>query len=197
MLMLHLKLKILLMAFTDEHKAKFDNLRLSLEIQNREQLKRTANGGNSILFAYEPSEEILYLDKAREILDGNQYHFIDIAKLLVQYIDMDGWEDFKEYYNDFLYTPHLVFSSDDEATDLMDLIINEIKSACDNNQVPVLIRTGVLYATGIENLNIMEHHAVMTHKQPLIVFYPAKMQGDNLLFLNFKPASKYRCTVID
>ena len=185
------------MAFTDEHKAKFDNLRISLETQNREQLRRTANGGNSILFVYEPSEEILYLNKAREILDDSKYHLIDLAKLLVQYIDLDGWDDFKAYYNDFLNTPHLVFNSDDEATDLMDLIISEIESACDNNQIPVLIRTGVLFGTGIENLNIMEHPAVMNHQEPLIIFYPAKIQGDNLLFLNFKPASKYRCTVID
>ena len=185
------------MAFTDEHIAKFDNLKASLSSHNREQLKRTANGGNSILFIYPPHEEIQYINKAKEILSDDKYHFIDIAKLLVQYIDMDGWEDFKEYYNDFLNTPHLVFNSDDETTDLMDLIIIEIKNACNKNQIPVLLRTGVLFGTGIENLNIMEHPTVMNHQQPLIIFYPAKIQGDNLLFLNFKSASKYRCTVID
>ncbi len=30
--------------------------------------------------------------------------FIDISKLLVQFIDEDGWEAFKEYYNDFVTT---------------------------------------------------------------------------------------------
>ncbi len=185
------------MAYIDEHKAKFDNLKVSLEQQNRDQLRRKANGGNSILFTYNPNEELEYIDKAKELLSKNKYKFIDIAKLLVEFIDLDGWNDFQEYYKDFSDTPHLVFKSEDPDTDLMDLIIREIKIADEKDLIPVLIRTGALFGTGIENVNIMEDKVVMNLKQPLVIFYPASINDDNLYFLNFKPASKYRCTVIE
>lgn len=185
------------MAFIDEHKAKFDNLKVSLEQKNRDQLKRKANGGNSILFTYNPNEELEYIKKAEELLLVSKYKFIDIAKLLVDFIDLDGWKDFQEYYKDFSDTPHMIFKSEDPDTDLMDLIIKEIKLADDVDLVPVLIRTGALFGTGIENVNIMEDKVVMNLKQPLVIFYPATLNNDILYFLNFKHASKYRCTVIE
>lgn len=185
------------MAFTEDHKAKFDNLRISLEQKNRDQLRRKANGGNSILFTYPSNEENLYLKKLGEINSDEIFEIIDVSKLLVQFIDIDGWDDFEAYYKDFKSTPHLVFKSDDESTDLMDLIINAIKEADDKGKVPVLTRTGILYGTGIENVNIMEDKVVMTLKHPLIIFYPSKITNENLYFLNFKLASKYRCTVIE
>ena len=55
------------MSYIAEHKAKFDNLVVSLELKNREQLKRKANGGNSIVFTYPPDEEMLYIEKAKEL----------------------------------------------------------------------------------------------------------------------------------
>ena len=185
------------MAFLDENKAKFDNLRAALKSKNRGQLKRTANGGNSILFTYSSEEEIQYLNKAQEIFPKDRYVFIDLAKLFVKFIDIDGWSDFEEYYKDFIDTPHKVFKSDDEETDLMDLIITEIIKADSNNLTPILIRTGVLYGTGVENVNIMEHKSVMNLKQILVFFYPSKLEDENLLFLNFKLSNKYRCTVIE
>lgn len=185
------------MAYIDEHKVKFENLKVSLEQKNRDQLKRKANGGNSILFIYNPNEEVEYIKKAKEILPKNEYKFIDIAKLLVEFIDLDGWNNFEEYYKNFFDTPHLIFKSEDPATDLMDLIIQEVKNADDEGLIPVLIRTGALFGTGIENVNIMEDKVVMNLKQPLVIFYPATLNLDNLNFLNFKPASKYRCTVIE
>jgi len=185
------------MAFLDEHKAKFENLKVALNSKNRGQLRRTANGGNSILFTYSSDEEIPYLNKAHEIFSKDKYVFIDLAKLFVKYIDINGWADFEEYYQDFIDTPHKVFKSDDEETDFMDLIIEKIVEADTNNLTPILIRTGILYGTGVENVNIMEHKTVMCLKQILVFFYPSKLEDDNLLFLNFKLANKYRCTVIE
>ena len=185
------------MAFLDEYKAKFENLKVSADFKNRNQLRREANGGNSILFTYPPDEEKLYLQKAQEYLPTDQYKFIDIAKLFVEFIDIDGWNDFIEYYEDFSLTPHILFHSDDDAGDLMDLIIREISKAEEAGVMPILIRTRAHYGTGIENVNIMEHSSVMELKQPLIIFYPVKIENENLLFLNFKQASKYRCTIID
>ena len=91
-----------------------------------------------------------------------------------------------------------VFKSDDgEDIDFFDSIMNAIQKAFDAGKTPFLTRTGILYGTGIENVNIMEHKVVMTCNQPLVIFYPARIEKDNLYFLNFKPASKYRCTLID
>lgn len=187
------------MAYLEDHKAKIDNLKAALHSSNQTQLSREANGGRSILFTYPPEEEVLYINMLKEELDANEFTFINVAELLVNFIDQDGWEDFKSYYLEFKDTPHIVFKSDDPAPDLMDLIINEIETAESNNKTPVLIRTGALYGTGIENNNIMEHSFVMRLKKPLIIGYPCDYikTNDTLLFLNFKHSNKYRCTVIE
>jgi hypothetical protein len=210
------------MPYITDHKQKFDDLKFHLE--NQDQLRRKANGGNSILFSYPPDEEQQYIAKANELWGENlgvrsqeieenadkkniltpnsclqtskKAAFIDISNLLVQFIDKDGWETFKEYYNDFKNTPHKVFRSDDPTPDLFDVIISEIDDACRNNKIPFLMRTGCLYGTGIENVNIMEHKAVMNQPHPLVIFYPSIIEEDNIYFLNFKPASKYRCILV-
>lgn len=181
------------MPYIADHKQKFADLNFNVE--NQDQLRKKANGGNSILFSYQPDEEHLYIEKARELY-ADKAEFIDVGKLFVQFIDDEGWASFSEYYKDFINTPHLVFRSDDPATDLFDLIISAIKQACDNDKIPFLIRSGCLYGTGIENVNIMEHRDVMTLKHPLVIFYPSKIAEDNIYFLNFKSASKYRCTLV-
>jgi hypothetical protein len=181
------------MSFISDHQQKFSDLKF--HINNQDQLRRQANGGNSILFSYVPNEEQQYIEKAKELYTDNA-EFIDVSKLLVKVIDQDGWDSFSEYYNDFKNTPHLVFRSDDPSPDLFDLIINEIQLASQNDKIPFLIRTGCLYGTGIENVNIMEHKSIMNLAHPLVIFYPSKIEGDNIYFLNFKPASKYRCTLV-
>jgi hypothetical protein len=176
-----------------DHQQKFSDLKF--HIANQDQLRRQANGGNSILFSYPPNQEKQYIDKAKAIY-ADSASFIDISKLLVQFIDEDGWASFSEYYNDFKNTPHLIFHSDDPTPDLFDLIITEIENACQNDKIPFLIRTGCLFGTGIENVNIMEHKTVMNLSHPLVIFYPSKIEDDNIYFLNFKPASKYRCSLV-
>jgi len=181
------------MPYITDHKQKFADL--NSHIKNQDQLRRRANGGNSILFSYMPSEEHLYIETARELYSEDAA-FIDISKLLVAFIDNDGWNSFQDYYNDFKNTPHLIFRSDDPSIDLFDLIIGAIKKASQNGKIPFLIRTGCLFGTGIDNVNIMENKAVMSLPHPLVIFYPSKIEDDNIYFLNFKPASKYRCTLV-
>ena len=136
------------MAYLDEYRAKFDDLRVSLEAENREQLRLKSNGGNSIIFTYPPHEEHLYLKKLDEIAIAESYKLIDIAKLLVEFIDLDGWADFESYYKDFKDTPHIIFNSNSpEETDLMNLIIREIIKADEEGKTPVLVRTGALIGT--------------------------------------------------
>ena len=181
------------MPYITDHKQKFADL--DFNIENQDQLCKQANGGNSILFSYLPDEESLYLEKARELYT-DKAEFIDVSELLVNFIDEEGWESFSEYYKDFSNTPHVVFRSDDPETDLFDLIILGIKQACENDKIPFLIRSGCLYGTGLEQVNIMEQRDVMTLAHPLVIFYPSKISEDNIYFLNFKPASKYRCMLV-
>ncbi|HGH8176929.1 TPA: hypothetical protein ACJOHN_003347, partial [Vibrio cholerae] len=63
------------MPFIADHKQKFADL--DFNIENQDQLRRQANGGNSILFSYCPGEENLYIDKARDIYE-EKAEFIDI-----------------------------------------------------------------------------------------------------------------------
>lgn len=178
------------MAYLEDHKAKFENLRVSLELQHRDQLRRKANGGNSIIFSYPPHEEKLYIKKLKEINQDNLFELINVAELLVEYIDSKTFSSIERKYNIFKATPHKVF------TPFKEFLLGKISDA-DKEKTPVLIRTGALYGTGIENVNIMEDKVVMELKQPLIIFYPSIIEHNNLHFLNFKPASKYRCTVIE
>jgi hypothetical protein len=181
------------MSYIVDHKHKFENL--LFQINNQDQLRKQANGGNSILFSYPPNEEYLYINKAFEIY-AEKAEFIDVSQLLVTFIDDFGWADFEAYYSDFQDTSYKVFKSDSSDIDLFDLIINEIERACTNDKLPFLVRTGCLNGTGIENLNIMEHKTVMNLSHPLTIFYPSRIEDDNIYFLNFKPASKYRCILV-
>ncbi len=181
------------MPFLTEHKRKFDDLRAALEQGNRSQLKREANGGNTILFSYKPEEEQLYINKALELFP--EHYLIDISEIIVKAIDAVGLNEFKEYYTDFINTPDQVFKNDDPSSFFM-IIIEEIQKAADSGKMPFIIRTGVLFGTGVDNVNIMENNAVMNSKHPVVIFYPSSYQQDNLLFLNFKQASKYRCKLI-
>ena len=154
-----------------------------LEPENFAQIRRAANGGSSILFTYPPEDEYLYLQKAKEDL-MDRCEFISIADLFVQFIERDGWPSFKEHYKNFKVTPHLVFKSNEEE-DFFNDIIQAIKKAAQTNKIPVLIRTGALYSTGIHNTIIMEHKVVMQLQQPLVIFYPARMKDKELFFPEF------------
>ena len=181
------------MPFLTEHKQKFDDLRAALHEGNRTQLKRSANGGNTVLFVYPPAEEEEYIAKAKDLYpDG---HFIDVAELFVKSIDSVGIDDFKQFYKDHITTTDVVFTNDDPNS-LFSLIVSDICQASQDGKSTFLIHTGALEGTGIENVNIMEHKAVMAQGIPLVIFYPSTYKNDELLFLNHKSASKYRCNLV-
>jgi hypothetical protein len=186
------------MAYLDEHKAKFDNLFVALHLENRSQLKLVANGGNTILFTYPPNEENSYLHKAVELFDDLLYTIIDVSKLFIEYIDGDSIDSFLELYRDLEPTSYKAFfDKNDPHVDLFDKVTQSIMEASKNGKIPILIRTGIFYGTGIENINVTDHKDIMTLEHPLVIFYPGEMDGDNHHFLNAKQASKYRCTIIE
>ncbi len=186
------------MAYIDEHKAKFENLKVALDITNRTQLRRDANGGNTILFTYPPVEESLYIKKVMKDLDPDVFCFIDVSELFVEYIQEDGLEDFIKLYTSLSPNSYKVFfDAEDPHIDLFDKVIKRIIDTVEKGLIPVLIRTGIFYATGIENINITQHKSVMELNHPLVIFYPGEINGNHHHFLNAKQASKYRCTVIN
>ena len=89
------------------------------------------------------------------------------------------------------------FKSESSSQDLYDLILDEIKKAAEINKMAIIIRTGALFGTGIENINIMEESAVYRMDLPLIIMYPAVILEENKLkFLNCRLASGYRAITI-
>lgn len=181
------------MSYQSEHQKKFKALELYLS--NIEELRRNANGGNCVLFSYDPSEETLYIEEAKRIYNTTA-KFIDLSNIMQKFIDIDGWEDFASYYNDFKDTPYKVFKDESSQYDYFSMIIDEIKAVSSENKIPIIIRTGALYGTGIDNQNIMENKSVMALKKPLVIFYPSIQKNNKVLFLGIKEASKYRCQVI-
>ena len=62
------------MPYIVDHKQKFTDL--NFNIKNQDQLRRQANGGNSILFSYPPIEESLY------ILSNDNYIWKKVTNLI-------------------------------------------------------------------------------------------------------------------
>jgi len=105
---------------------------------------------------------------------------------------LDG---FKKFYKENICTTDKVFTND-YPNSLFSLIINEICTASQDGKTTFLIHTGILNGTGIENVNIMEHKSIMSQAIPLVICYPATFMNGELLFLNHKSASKYRCKLV-
>ena len=181
------------MSYQTEYKRKFDDLKVVLE--KREHIKKDANGGNTILFIYPPIDESHYILKAQEVLTGAK--FIDVSKILVKFIDRIGIDKVCQRLKDYQFSKHKIFASTDEENGFFDLIIKEISNAFDNDKFAVLIRTGCLFGTGIENSQIMENKLILNSNIPLIIFYPGQIDHGELKFLNCKSASKYRCIQIN
>ncbi len=183
------------MSYEMEYIRKFKELESSLNDITR--LSLSANGGKAIIFSFSPKDENNYIREVKKRYSERAI-FIDLSKIFVNYIDSIGIDNFKDLYKDFIDTPHIIFKDEtDSNKDFFDMIIEEIKDADNLGKLPILLRTGVLYGTGIENQNILEHDTVMKLKQALILFYPSKIENNDLLFLNFKTASRYRALLIN
>lgn len=151
-----------------------------------------ANGGRSILFVFPPADEERYIAEARQKLSG--FTMIDLRQLFTQFIDSMGIGEFQESYADF--GNELFASHNFSDGTFIQVILDEIKRAFDAKLIPVLIHTGTIYGMGFSNVNIMEQDFVMHSPIPLVVFYPATIDGDNIMFLGKQVASHYRCAVI-
>jgi len=172
--------------------SKFNDLKIAI---NKDKGKwPTAQGVNALIVVYPPAEEKAYLKRARE--DYGSEYIIDLAELFVEYIDKFGLKDFMKIYQNYRSTSVFVDDSSDQE-DLLDLILAEIEKAEAEGKKPVLLRTGILYGTGIRNNDILESEVVRKCKSPLIIFYPGTIKEDirekeRIYFLDAVKASDYR-----
>jgi len=174
---------------------KFNELDFILKRRDKQSIKMDSHGGYSILLVYPPIEEKKYLERIKKTYP-NAY-FIDVAREFVEYIDSIGSEKFIEIYQEYSSEPEKLFKSEFNENDLYKRLLREIEKAGTVEKIPILVRTGALYGTGIENVSIMDSKVVQDLPIPLVITYPATLSEDNKLkFLNFKLASDYRATVI-
>lgn len=169
-----------------------------VESDRQSEIRLNANGGNSILIICDPQQEGEFIDSIMNQMGNDTYQIIDLNDIITKYVDSNGQllEDLFDLLKGSV--PQIFRSTDDsDHIDLFKFIIRIIDGCFENNRIPVLINSGALYGSGIENINLMEHEIVMRSKLPLIILYPATKQGDQILFLSKRPASKYRCMIVN
>ncbi|MGM0502931.1 MAG: hypothetical protein ACQERJ_10425 [Bacillota bacterium] len=179
--------------------SKFNELRLSLK-ENRGKWI-SANGANALILVYPPKEEGKYLNRVKT--DYEEEYIINLADLFVEFVDEHGINVLKEAFRNYRSTPESLFNNEDSAViDLFDLIKQELKTAIEKEKIPVLIRTGILYGTHIENKFLLEKmDFINNYHNPLIILYPAEVKKDIndeeiIHFLGVKKASDYRGQLI-
>lgn len=173
-----------------EHNRLMKDLKLAIHA-DLAKLSVDANGGRSILFVYPPIDEESYIADAKAELSGCD--FIDLRQLYVEFIDNIGLDEFKESYQEF--STELFSSANFEET-FHRSIMDAISDSFAQGRIPVLIHTGVIWGMGFSNIHIMEQDAVMHSSIPLVVFYPATIHQDKIMFLDHQVASHYRCVVV-
>lgn len=169
-----------------------------VESDKRSEIRLNANGGNSILLVCEPNRELKYIEAIENLMTEDTYRIINLNTLLNQFVE-SNIEVLEENFKLLKSSVNQVFKTPDgeQGSDLFSLIIESITDSLNANKIPVVIHTGALYGSDIDNIHIMENELIMKATLPLIILYPAIKEKDNLMFLGKRPASKYRCMIID
>lgn len=173
-------------------------VRRLVESDRRSEIRLNANGGNSILIVCAPMDEMEYITRLAELLPADNYAILDLNNCLIEFVNHHK-SSVIELFDLLQSSTHEIFKAPaaEDSEDLFKEITGQIKKAFEEDKVPVLINTGALYGTGIDNINIMENDIVMKASLPVIILYPATKEGDKLMFLGKRPASRYRCMIIE
>lgn len=183
-------------AMSPENKIK-DLVRI-VESNNMSEIRLNANGGNSILLICPPEREHVYIDKLKEMLPIDRYSLIDINEVIIRFVEANKEE--LDMIFDFLKgSVHQIFKAPKGETtpDLFKLLLSIMQESMFENRIPVLYNSGALYGSGIDNIHLMESELVMKSRIPLIILYPATKDGGQLMFLDTKIPSDYRCLIIE
>lgn len=172
--------------------------KILVESDSRSDIRLNANGGNSILMICEPSQELDFINAMKIHFNVDTYKIIDLNDLLIKFIEINK-ETLKETFQLLKGSVNQIFKApaDEIGPDLYSVIMENIDNSFKEKKIPVLIHSGALYGSGIDNIHIMENQIVMNSSIPLIVLYPATKEGDKILFLSKRPSSKYRCMIIN
>lgn len=168
-----------------------------VESNRRSEIRLNANGGNSILIVCNPSDELSFIESIKKNYPEDSFTIIDLNKVLNCFIElnMDHLDDLFEMLQGSVQQIFKAPQGEDRK-DLFKMILEAINDSYASGKTPVLINSGALYGTGIDNIHIMEHEIVMKGSLPIIILYPATKEADRLLFLGKRPASKYRCMIV-
>jgi len=169
-----------------------------VEADKRSEIRLNANGGNSILIVCRPDREMEYIKSINTLMTDETYDIIDLNDMLNNYVESNK-KDLADSFELLKGSLHQIFKSPEgeDGNDLFSLVINRISSSLSVNKIPVLIHSGTLYGSGIDNIHIMENAMIMKAALPLIILYPATKDKDTILFLGKRPASKYRCMIVE
>lgn len=169
-----------------------------VESKDRSHIRLNSNGGNSILLVCDPTEEMLLIQAIHQHLTLDQYQTIDLNDLLCEFVNKNR-EILIESFDLLKGSPEQIFKlpKHEEGIDLFSPIMEKISTTYQQNKIPVLIHTGALFGSGIDNIHIMEHPVVMEARNPVVILYPATHEKDKLLFLGIRPSSKYRCMIVE
>jgi hypothetical protein len=169
-----------------------------VEADKRSEIRLNANGGNSILIVCEPGRELDYIKSIGTLMAKETYEIIDLNDELNTYVESNK-EALTEKFELLKGSLDQIFKAPagEDGNDLFSLIITKISSSISANKIPVLIHSGALFGSGIDNIHIMEHTLIMKAPLPLIILYPATKEKDTILFLGKRPASKYRCMIVE
>jgi len=168
-----------------------------VESDKRSEIRLNANGGNSILLVCPPNLEHQFIVKLNELMDAD-YSIIDLNELLISFVESNQ-SHLADMFDLLRGSVHQIFKAPEGETDpdLFSIILSEIEKAYNEDKIPVMIHSGALYGSGIDSIHLMESELVMKSKKPLIILYPATQDGDQLMFLNSRPSSKYRCMIVN
>lgn len=174
------------------------NVKRIVESDKRSEIRLNANGGNSILLVCPPELEYQFIQKLDELMPTDTYLIIDLNQILITFVDSNS-EILNDMFDLLRGSVNQIFKApeNEAGQDLFSQILAAIENAFCEDKIPVLINSGALYGSGIDNINLMESELVMKSKNPLIILYPATREGEQLMFLNSRPASKYRCMTIN
>jgi len=164
--------------------------------ERRTEIRLNANGGNSILLVCPPSQEMDFIESLRNNFEPEKFELINLDEILLEFVESKK-DELPQLFDLLRGSIEQIFKAPagEDSDDLFKLILSKIEASFLRKRVPVLIRAGVLYGTGIDNIHIMEHPLVMDSHLPLLVLYPASIEGEKLMFLSKRPASRYRCLI--
>lgn len=164
----------------------------------RSEIRLNANGGNSILIMCEPNRELEYIKSITSLMIEDTYEIIDLNDVLNKFVETNA-DHLADSFELLKGSLHQIFKSPagEDGGDLFSIVINRISSSMSANKIPVLIHSGALFGSGIDNIHIMENSLIMKAQVPLIILYPATKDKDTMFFLGKRPASKYRCMIVE